>query len=114
MLVPATAVTSAVVLAALLTKLFDADASGGAAAIAVDLVRQAAYWEEVAEQDADRSLQLQHLSMALALLQAARTLLPDNELERKVGHSVARVQHELEQRITSLRQGVVAEPVPAD
>lgn len=108
MLASSVLVTSGVLCAAVGTRLLEAQTVDPQMRMAVDLVRQAMHWRDVAlkgDKD-DALLRLQHHAMALALLHASRTLKSDPELERAVGFDVARTARSLETKLTRARQSV--------
>lgn len=68
-----------------------------------DLVMQALDWREQAQAATDDVLRLQHYSMALALLHAARGLASDAELERASRADVARLTRSMETKAARAR-----------
>lgn len=108
LLASAAIVTTSVLGVALLARLMESESTFGVDGTATDVLRRAAYWEDVAEKDSTPTAKLQHLSMALALLQVARTLRSDHALERIAGFSVERMYRSLDQQIVALRQSVCA------
>lgn len=74
-----------------------------------ELLRQAVHWRDVALQDADPATRLQHLATAAALLQAARTIARDADLERASGVDVPRLARSLETQVVDVRQ--ILQPV---
>ena len=105
MLAQAASTTAVLLLLSLLTKLLF-EAHEGVGSHARELLRQALHWRDVAAQDADGALRLQHAATASALLQAARTLLRDVELERASGVDVPRLARSLETLVAEARQTV--------
>jgi predicted exporter len=114
MLTSSALVTSGVLCAAVGTRLLEAQGADPHERVAVDLVRQAMHWRDVALRGdkQDEALRLQHLAMALALLHASRTLKSDADLERLVGFDVARTARSLETKLTRLRQSVTGGEAP--
>lgn len=68
-----------------------------------DLVTQALDWRDAALSASDDVARLQHLSMALALLHAARALASDAELERASHVDVARTTRSVETKLARAR-----------
>tara|TARA_Y100000813_G_C23848869_1_gene205581 strand:+ start:89 stop:439 length:351 start_codon:yes stop_codon:yes gene_type:complete len=101
----AVATTAALLVFSLVTKVLleTPDASG---AHALELLHQAAHWREVAAQDSDPALRLQHAATASTLLNAARTLARDAELERGCGVNVPRLARKLEAAVADARQSI--------
>lgn len=112
MFAQAVATTSTLFLVSLVTKLLlegpDAQGEHGR-----ELLRQATHWRDVAGQDADPLLRLQHAAVASALLQAARTVARDADLERASGINVPRLARFLETRVRDARQSCAAHGEPA-
>lgn len=103
------ATTGLLFAASLISKIvFDphADASRSA----YELLRQALHARDLAAQDADATLRLQHSTQAATLMQAARTLARDVDLERLSGIDVSRLSRSLETRVMEARQ-ICAPPV---
>lgn len=73
---------------------------------AVELLRQALHWQDVAVQDSDPALRLQHATRAQAMLDAARIVMTDIELERSSGVHVQRTARELDALSSDARQSV--------
>ena len=61
-----------------------------------ELIRLSLHWREVCLQDTDAILRLQHASMAVAFLRAARMMCSDSELERACGIDVSRLSRKLD------------------
>ena len=101
----AVATTSALLLFSLTTKLL-LETPDLTAAHALELLHQATHWREVAAQDADPALRLQHAATASTLLHAARTFARDAELERGSGVNVSRLARKLEAAVAEARQSV--------
>ena len=101
----AVTVTGLLLAGSLMCKLLgeDADAHHTPAA---ELFRQALHWREIATQDNDSALRLQHAASASAMLQAARTLLRDADLERATGMDVSRLARTLDAQLAEARQSV--------
>ena len=94
-------------LAKLLVDTHDTTSVGGNAH---SLLRQALHWRDVAAQDVDPIMQLQHAASGAAFLHAARTISKDSELERIAGVDVSKLARGLEKRMTTARQNVQAVP----
>ena len=90
LLTQALATTSLLLLGSLVTKLL-LEGTGTTADAAQELLRQALHWRDVASQDADPTLRLQHAATASTLVKAARTLARDTDLERILGMDVPRL-----------------------
>lgn len=104
MLQHALTVTAVLVLVSLFSKLLaDEHHAGGRT---VELLQQALHMRDVATQDADPALRLQHAASAVAFLQAARTMARDADLERESGVDVPRLARSLEARVMEARQSV--------
>lgn len=99
----AVATTTVLFVAALLSKLL-LEGNETTAGYAQELMRQALHWRDVATQDSDPALRLQHATAASTLLQAARTITRDADLERATGVDVPRLARSLETRVTDARQ----------
>lgn len=67
------------------------------------LVQQALHWREVAAQDGDAGLRLQHAATAAALLQAARAVERDGALERASGIDVPKLARGLDADVAEAR-----------
>lgn len=112
MLQQALFVSSGVLVVSLVTRLFgDPDASS--AEQSGDLIQMALHWRDVAAQDTDAALRLQHASTAAAYVHAARALTRDDALDRTVGLDVARLARHMDKRVVEARQFLRPEaPVP--
>ena len=77
---------------------------------AAELLWQALHWRDVAAQDGDAALRLQHLAAASATLHAARTLARDADLERASSIDVSRLARTLEEHLRDARAAVVVAP----
>ena len=73
---------------------------------AIEFVNNAIHWKEVSVQDTDSSLRLQHSAIASTYMAAARSMCPDQELERAMGMKVKRLARELETRVMETRQNI--------
>ena len=69
-----------------------------------DLVQQSAQLAEVAKQDADRSIALQHSTQAITLLSVARKLASDSSILEQTGVKVG----ELEKLLVDLQAACIA------
>lgn len=108
----AVSTTGALFVLSIVTKLL-LENRGEASESAHELLRQALHWREVSAQDADDALRLQHASTAAALLQAARTVARDADLERAAGVDVPRLARSLEARVSDARQSLRPLSTPA-
>jgi hypothetical protein len=106
--------TAALFTFSLVSKLLLETPGEGVSGSAHELLRQAIHWRDVAAQDADDAMRLQHASTAAALLQAARTIARDSDLELVAGVDVPRLARSLQARVTDARQNVQAEAPAAD
>lgn len=71
-----------------------------------ELLRQAVHLRDVALQDADGTLKLQHAAAAAATLQAARTIVRDADLERASGLDVPRLARSLDGLVIDARHAL--------
>lgn len=69
-----------------------------------DILLQALRWKEQAREEMDPNLRLQQLASASALLDMARNLSTDAELERGSGVDVSRMERSLSTRLANARQ----------
>lgn len=101
----AQAVSTTVVLlaTALFSKLL-LDVNEPTASAARELLTQALHRRAMAAQATDPALRLQYAAGAATLLQAARTVLRDEELERATGRDVTRLARSLEHQVSEARQ----------
>lgn len=99
----AVATTTVLIAASLVSKLL-LEGNEGPAGYAQELLRQALHWRDVATQDADAALRLQHATAASTLLQAARTITRDADLERATGMDVPRLARSMEAAVADARQ----------
>jgi len=67
------------------------------------VVKEAARWSAVSDQDANDLLKLVHATYAVAYVNAARSLAQDEELERAANVKV----DELHSQVTAQQQGVI-------
>jgi hypothetical protein len=102
MLAHAMTTTAALVVLSLVSKVLLESHESTAAAL--ELLRQATHWRDVAAQEADVALQLQHAATAAALLTAARTVVRDVDLERASGTDVPRLARSLTRQLARARQ----------
>ena len=96
-------VTAGVLCASVAAKVMetpDATASN----ISTDLAQQALYWKDIACNDENLVIRLQHYITSATLLQVARSLSSDQELERVSGVDVAKVSRSVDNRIAKTRQ----------
>lgn len=103
MFAQAVSTTTVLFLVSLLSKLLYEPAHEGAVH-AHELLRQAVYLRDVAAQDADSTLKLQHAAAAAATLQAARTIARDTDLERASGFDVPRLARSLDALVAEARR----------
>jgi hypothetical protein len=106
MLAHAAATTAVLGAASVASKLFETQEVSAASTrrAAEELLHQSLHWRDVALQDADPALRLQHAAAAATLLQAARTVACDADLERASGMDVARLARALEANVADARQ----------
>ena len=74
--------------------------------VARELLSQAVHWQDVSLQDTDAVLRIQHSTRALAMLDAARIVASDRDLERCSGIQVSRMAKELERTLGELRHQI--------
>jgi hypothetical protein len=95
----ATAVLAVTVLA-VLTRLLNANVNATFSVShlkrARSLVSQAIYWHETSEQDANPLFAMKHSDYAIAYLNAARSMLPDNILEKTCNIDIYELSNTLE------------------
>lgn len=103
MLVPAIGVTTLLVIASLTTR-FAQDPEGRDHAAAADLAYKAMQWRETAAQDTEPTLRLQHAAYAMGYMHAARSLVRDDVLERRLGMNVSRLTRTIERHVMDARQ----------
>lgn len=106
MLAHAASTTAVLFCVALATKLLTEPQAGGVGG--GELVRQSLHWRDVAAQDADTRLKLQHATYAAALLHAARTVSSDILLEQAVGIDIPRLARKLETKVAEARDAIKA------
>jgi hypothetical protein len=93
--------TVAVLVVALLMRFADPRPLSQNDAMSKVLVENAIRLYNVAQQDLEPSLRLQHASMAVANIEAVRQLFADNVIEKATGHDV----HELTQSLQKYANG---------
>lgn len=101
MIVQAAATTSALVALCVFARLLHDERHAESPAHA--LVQQALHWREVAAQDGDAALRLQHATTAATLLQAARAVAQDDALERASGMDVPKLARALDADMADAR-----------
>ena len=69
-----------------------------------ELVHTCLQWKDIATQDSTMVLRLQHASMALAYLHAARHLVDDTRLEQQTGIDVQRLTRGIETTMAEARK----------
>ena len=70
---------------------------------AQELLRQCLHWRDLAMQDTDAVLRLQHATTAHAYLQSARYVSTDVHLERSSGMDIQRLAHSVEDMLGDAR-----------
>ena len=95
--------TSMLVFASLGSKLLLSQPVSNSASKAYELLRNCLQWKDMAYQDTDIVLRLQHASTAAAFLQAARIMARDAELERASGIDINNLAIGLEKTTTEAR-----------
>ena len=91
--------------------LFKLYESNDSTRISVQLVHRATHWYNVAVHDSCPLMTLQHYGMAMSMLDAARSLVSDYELQRKTGINIARYARKVEQKARKTRQSVLASSI---
>ena len=71
---------------------------------ASDLLQRTMHWSEMATQDREAAVRLQHSAMAMAYLDAARSMSRDDELERACGVDVDRLAKTVDDMVTESRR----------
>ena len=106
MITQAASTTGVLLLAAVLAKVMyeDARASSSTTNAAVEFLQRAIQWREYSTQDGHAGLRLQHAAMAVAMLEAARSLARERDLERAAGLDVSRLARSLEAQLIEARQ----------
>ena len=107
MFAQAVSTTTVLFLVALLSKLLY-EPGHETASHAHELLRQAVHLRDVAQQDTEPTLKLQHAAAAAATLQAARTIARDTDLERASGLDVPRLARSLDTLVTEARRQTLA------
>jgi hypothetical protein len=106
MFAQAVSTTTVLLVVSLLSKLLYEPSHEGAS-VSHELLRQAVHLRDVALQDADGTLKLQHAAAAAATLQAARTLARDADLERASGLDVSRLARSLDGHVADARRALL-------
>ena len=81
--------------------------------VARELLSQAVHWQDVSLQDTDAVLRIQHSTRALAMLDAARIVASDRDLER-CSIQVSRMAKELERTLGETKTSDCAFQGPFD
>ena len=105
MIAQAASTTGILLLTAVMAKVMyeDARASSSTTNAAVEFLQRAIQWREYATQDGHAGLRLQHAAMAVAMLDAARGLARERDLERAAGIDVSRLARSLETQLSEAR-----------
>ena len=106
MIAQAASTTGVLLLIALISKVMyeDARATSSTTGAAVELLQRAIQWREYATQDGNASLRLQHAAMAAAMLEAARSIARERDLERAAGIDVSRLARSMDAQLTEARE----------
>lgn len=105
--------TTFLLAAAALVSKFAAEPGLGGSSIALELMRACLHWRDLAQQDTDAVLRLQHAATAAAYLQASRRAARDADLERACGLDVARLEEKLEAAVADARELLNARKTPS-
>lgn len=105
MLAQAASTTAVLFLASLLCKLCYEGAESSPSS-AAELLREALHWRDVAAQDTDPAMRLQHAASAAAMLNAARMVAKDVVLERASQLDVPKLAKTLESDVAEARKAV--------
>lgn len=105
MIAQAASTTGILLLAAVMAKVMyeDARATSSTTSAAVEFLQRAIQWREYATQDGNAGLRVQHAAMAVAMLDAARTLARERDLERAAGIDVSRLARSLDAQLIEAR-----------
>lgn len=104
MLTQAMTTTSMLVMASLLSKLVATSQTASADhSKSYELLRSCIHWRDLAQQDTDLVLRLQHAATAAALLQSSRMLARDVDLERASGMDISNLVQSLDQTVSESR-----------
>ena len=105
MIAQAASTTGVLLLVALISKVMyeDARATSSTTSAAVELLQRAIQWREYATQDGNASLRLQHAAMAAAMLEAARSIARERDLERAAGIDVSRLARSMDAQLNEAR-----------
>lgn len=96
--------TSMLVMVSLLSKLMaTSQAASAEQAKSYELLRNCIHWRDLAQQDTDLVLRLQHATTAAALLQSSRMLARDIDLERASGMDISNLVKSLDQTVSESR-----------
>lgn len=105
MIAQAASTTGVLLLVAVMAKVMyeDARSSSSTTSAAVEFLQRAIQWREYATQDGHAGLRLQHAAMAVAMLDAARVLARERDLERASGMDVSRLARSFEAQLMEAR-----------
>ena len=114
MLGQATSTTAILVVVSVIAKVIyeDARATSSTTAAATELLHRALQWREYATQDRHAGLRLQHAAMAVAMLEAARSIAKERDLERATGMDVSRLSRSLDAQMNDARGLLSVRPSP--
>lgn len=73
-----------------------------------EVLRLCLHWRDVAHNTDDLVLKMQHVATSLAMLNAARCMTSDRDLEQLYAIDVTRLMRSLESLMTKTRQSVAA------